>query len=685
MSDMLSVPIAVVSKRPDDAEAISQTLRNAGCIAHCISIQDSADLAEVLTRDRPVLLFVFEKDTGSQRFANLMQQKNTLLPDLSVLVVQAQVSEESIAAAMEAGADDLISLGNKARLQTVARREINHCHQARLLRDSEQSALQLESQLESLVKESPDALMHIHEGIVIAVNPAWRKLLGYAEEDDIIGTPALDAFDDSSQAAFKGALVACVQENWSGHELSARAKCRDGTNRPVTIEFERAIFDDEPCIRLSLQPDKHRDRDTPRQIVSESPHHPLTGFYRRQRFLSEMEARLQQRSRGGVWVLAYMKLDNIQKVREQLGPISSDDLLLEFAQMLQEHARKNDLYGQFGGDLFMMLMQRGTLRDATAWAENLRTELTERVFEIDQKSFSVTITIGLAVYRTELEDIADLVIRAQKSYQKGLKRGGNQIVTPNLNKDSKNRQATDEVYVRQIKAALMGDGFRLVYQPVASLENQSLQVFDALLRMVDESNRELMPNMFLPAARRNGLMKNIDRWVIMNAIKFCKLQSPGKLFVRLSYDSIPDLTLIPWLEQQIAAAQINPSQLVLEVTEIDAENHLKEVKQLATGLKEIKCCVAVEHFGVGSHPLQLLGHLPLDFIKIDGSLMEALSTDQGLQTKVKSFVDAAREKGIATVAERVEDANTMAVLWQIGLQYIQGFYVQGPEEIVLES
>ena len=509
--------------------------------------------------------------------------------------------------------------------------------------------------------------------------------MGYDGDSDMVGTPALDVFGEDDHLTVKGALSACTQGNWSGHTLELKMCRADDGLTATKIQLERGLFDDEPCVRISVEIDTAKTDETPKQIVDGSAHHPLTGFYRRQRFLTEIENRLAEPSKGGLRVLAYVKPDNIHKVREQIGPISSDDLLLEFAKILQEHVRKDDLYGQFGGDLFMILMSRGTLRDAIAWAENLNATINDKLFEVGDKSISVSCTVGLAKHLISDEDVADLVLRAQKAYQLGLKEGGNTVSAPDLEKAAAEDRRGDTSQVQQIKTALMRDNFRLVYQPIASLNDQTEHIFDALVRMIDEEGREIMPNQFLPAAARHGMMKTIDRWVIATAIRFCKQQQTCRIFVRLSVESILDASLFEWIKQQIEAADIKPSLMIFEVTENDAENNLKPVKQLATELSDMGSCFAIEHFGLGSHPLQLLEHIPADFIKIDGSLMEGITTDKRLQQKVKDFVNGATRKNISTVAERVEDANTMAVLWQIGLQYIQGFYVQGPEEIVIEG
>ena len=199
------------------------------------------------------------------------------------------------------------------------------------------------------------------------------------------------------------------------------------------------------------------------------------------------------------------------------------------------------------------------------------------------------------------------------------------------------------------------------------------------------NNEEILPADFLPTARRAGLMKGIDRWVSANAIRYCSQHEQTQLFVRLSEDTIADPTFVPWIAKQIQTNGIDPGQIVFQVTELHAEEHLKEAKQLSIQLKSAGCGFAIEHFGIGHRPLQTLEHVPANIIKVDGSLMQGLVSNKDVQKKVGLYIKAAKSRDIETIAERVEDANTMAVLWQLGVEFIQGYYVQGPEEVVLES
>jgi EAL domain-containing protein (putative c-di-GMP-specific phosphodiesterase class I) len=326
-------------------------------------------------------------------------------------------------------------------------------------------------------------------------------------------------------------------------------------------------------------------------------------------------------------------------------------------------------------------VERGNERDLLAWADHAKTQIAENQVETHERAMQCTCSIGVAIFDSKTDSLGSLAARAAKACRLAREAGGNRVHI-----DEKRTQSLDDARaVANIRNALMRDGFRLVFQPIANLLEQTTQMSDVLVRMVDPTGREILPNQFLPAAERNGLMKNIDRWVLGSAIKACKEQPGMQLFVRLSSESIPDLPLVDWLRQQLQKAQVEPKQLVIQVTEENAENMLLDTAALVGGLRSLGCGFALEHFGIGKAPLALFEQLSMNYLKIDGSLMQGLPGNPDLQQRVAGFIKAAQAKAITTIAERVEDANTMAVLWQLGVEFIQGYYVQGVEQVVLET
>ncbi len=245
-------------------------------------------------------------------------------------------------------------------------------------------------------------------------------------------------------------------------------------------------------------------------------------------------------------------------------------------------------------------------------------------------------------------------------------------------------QRFDEIWVQQIKSALMENRFKLAHLPIASLSGEQEIMYDTVLRMIDAQGDEVSGAEFMPAAARNRLMRAIDRWVIGASLNFVAKTPLDCAFIKLSAESLIDRTLLDWLKKAVQSSGVTPHHLCFQVSEENATQYLTQTQALANALRKLGHRFAVESFGVGRDSGRVLAQTSMDFLKIDGSLMQGISTDQALQDKVRIFVNSATGRGIPTIAERVEDANTMAVLFQLGVAFVQGHYVHEPEVVLGE-
>jgi EAL domain-containing protein (putative c-di-GMP-specific phosphodiesterase class I) len=228
----------------------------------------------------------------------------------------------------------------------------------------------------------------------------------------------------------------------------------------------------------------------------------------------------------------------------------------------------------------------------------------------------------------------------------------------------------------------MDNRFRLAQLPIAGLRSDSIEMYDLLVRMLDEQGNSVLPSEFLPAASRNNMMKNIDRWMIKSAIDFCNDNEADRVFVRMSAQSMLDKSTAAWIEQEFDSRDFDCSRLVLQVPERDAAKHIKQTSAVVKKLRKLGVGFALEHYGIDKDRFQILDMLKPDYIKIDGELMHTLMTDSSMQHTVEKIVRAAASRKIKTIAERVENANAMAVLFQLGLDYMQGHYVHEPEVVL---
>jgi EAL domain-containing protein (putative c-di-GMP-specific phosphodiesterase class I) len=343
-----------------------------------------------------------------------------------------------------------------------------------------------------------------------------------------------------------------------------------------------------------------------------------------------------------------------------------------------------DVAGRFEGTALMVLLERGSARDAEVWGKQLCESIHKKTFEIDDRSTQLTCTVGVCAADEVFSSLEQFVAATVAAHDLGKEAGGNMVMLSEAAKEDTKQQEFDAIWVKHLKAALMDNRFRLAQLPIAGLRSDGVEMYDLLVRMLDENGHSVLPSEFLPAAERNNMMKNIDRWMIKAAVQFCDSSEADRVFVRLSRQSVLDATTIAWMDQEFDKRRFDCSRLVMQIPEREAAKHIKQTRALVKKFKKMGIGFAIEHYGIDQDRFQILDILKPDYIKVDGELMHTLMTDTGMQSSVEKIVRAAHKRKIKTIAERVENANAMAVLFQLGLDYMQGHYVHEPE-VVLED
>jgi PAS domain S-box-containing protein len=682
LAEISAVPMIVLTRHQDNVEAINSTLRNAGHAVRCNWIKELTDLGDALSQISAHMLVAFVGPDPAD-MTKVMTVCKQYGADVPVLFARDQVDEEIIANAMQQGARDVVTLMNPNRLRAVVARELEAHRQARALNSTISSAREYRDQLKSFMAGSADAIAHVQEGIIVDANPAWLDLYGFSDADALVGTPLMDVFESDAHVALKGALVACMQGKWSNHTLKANALLNDGSSVPIEMELSRTEFEGEPAVRLCFAARKREAGNLNDQLNEALERDASTGALQRRFFIEHLKQALSQPIKAGVRELVAIQPDKLEAIGDDVGPLAVEEFIAQFAGVVGESRQASDLFGRFGDGTLLFLMERGTARDIEVWATNVMRKVAAQVFRVGDKQISCTCSIGVGLIDPRSPDVGGAVVDALSARRTAEQSGGGRLQIVDHREEDTKREAADVLWVKRMKAALMENRFRLMQQPIASLLGEDKGMFDVLVRMVDEQGEELLPAEFMAAAERNDLMKNIDRWVVGASMTFCASRPVKQLFVRLSKDSVRDKSLLQWLSNQLKASRVEPSRLAFQISEQIATEYLADTTELANGLRRAGFRFAIEHFGTGRDPQRLLAHLPIDFIKVDGTLMQGLAVDPALQQRVRDLVDQAKAKQVSTIAERVEDANTMAVLWQLGIEFIQGYFVNEPEQVVM--
>ena len=673
-----TIALIVRSASRHVVDTLNEILSGAGLAVQCTWIAALEALHDALTRVKPEL--VIDVAEAGHDAAAVVALRDQIAPWLPIVLVAPHVDEAGIAAAMRAGARDAVSFDSPQRLAAVIARELHVARLERALHSTVQSAQSAHDPQLALAHRPADAIIHVQEGIVVDANPAWLELFGPGSA--VIGQPVMDLFDEASRPALKGALAACLQGRWSDHGLKAGALRPDGSS--LSAEFTLTLGDHEgqPCVRLILPATPRDEHKLLQELQQAVQCDQTTGLLHRRDLLPAMAERLAAPSPGGVRALALIKIDRFADIERSVGASASEQVLGEFATQLRATLHPSEVAGRFGGVRFLALLERGNERDLQVWAAQLVQETAKRPVCSGKKSVSLTCTVGLAPVPSSAKDLDPVIAAAAEACARGVRRGGNQAIAAG----AAGAAATpyDAAWVKQIKSALLENRFRLATQPVASLRGGEARLFDVLLRMTDSRGKEVLPGEFLPAAERNDLLKNIDRWVVGASLSFAAQRRPGCLFVRLSKDTVRDASFVAWLDVHIRSARADPGSVCFQIPEAVAVAN-PQARALAEKLRQWGFRFAIESFGSPANAFGLLESMPLDYVKIDGALVQSLARNKDLQHHVRALTEEASKRAIQTIAERVEDANTMAVLWQLGVEYIQGYFVNAPEDVVLQA
>jgi len=683
LNETANSALVILSHKDDNVQAINAALRDAGHPVHCQRVSVLEQLKDAAAKSMPnvILAFVDEPDLDLQSVCDLGKQ---ICPKTPVIAVRNKVDEEAITDAMRIGARDVITLDNTERLVFVFEREQRSFKLELGLEDVLVTAKQYKQELHNLKQGVTQAVADIQEGIVVAANPAWLEMFGYEGEDDLMGMPVMDMFIEDDQQVIKGALVACLKDKWDQSELRLNGRKPDSETFGIELQLEAITFDDEPAVRAIIAMPNTDEQPAAEILEAAVQKDPVTGFYHRHYFLNVCNERIAAAPEGGTRAIVYLRPDNFSKVHEDIGLLGTEQILIRFSQLLRDYMQSNDIYGRFGGTMFTAIIERGSMAEVESWAEQVRKAVAAEVFEHEDRSTTLTCSMGMMEIDNTETPIETLLHEVEGACRTARDAGGDSVQMSQITVSKQQAREDDEMWVNKLRSALMENRLRLIHQPVASLNEDIDNAHDTLVRMVDKDGNTILPGEFMPAAERAGLTKNIDRWVIGASFSFVQAKQPTLVFIRLSQQSVADETTTDWILEGMKSSGVEPGRICFQVNEEIAVVHLRQVLQLAEKLREAGFKIALDHFGGRDDSVRFLSHVPMDFIKLDGSIMQGLHKDKELQEKLRNLNILAREKGIKSIAEQVQNANTMAVLWQLGITYMQGNYVE-VSDVVLEE
>lgn len=427
--------------------------------------------------------------------------------------------------------------------------------------------------------------------------------------------------------------------------------------------------------------DVSREHGLQQQIRYQAEHDQLTGLLNRYAFEQRLAALLTT-TQGGA--LCYIDMDQFKHINDSCGHLAGDELLRNVASLLSIDLHQADILARVGGDEFCLVLAGRNMSAVSTHLQQLLNRIAAFRFSWEQQIFTIGASIGVVALGGEQGSLTDLLKAADSGCYLAKNQGRNRYFIVDADGPELNHLQQQRQLLSLLHTALDEHRFELYAQPIVSLSvpPQGLHL-EVLLRLRDSDGAMVSPALFIPLAEQQGLMGLIDRWVIRRVLQQlaatpAQLPMLDKIAINLSGPSLSDPDLLPFIQQQLQLFAIPAAKICFEITETAAITNMAAANRFIDSLRQIGCKFALDDFGVGMSSFAYLKHLPVDYLKIDGSFVKAMTQNATDAVMVRAMADIARSMQIQTIAEFVPDEATCVLLRSIGVHYGQGYGLGHP-------
>jgi diguanylate cyclase (GGDEF)-like protein/PAS domain S-box-containing protein len=588
---------------------------------------------------------------------------------------------------VEAQSSNIEYHGQRAIL-TVAR-DVSHRKslEVSLSRSKRQAQYTLESISEGVITTDND-------GRIDYMNLAAETLIG-ANRDDAVGHRVGELFtlvDDADRRPLGDPVDRC---------LAMRRRVNMG-RRAVMVSTDG---EHEHSVEITASPvrgpgnsisgtvvvfhDVGELRGLTRKMSYQATHDPLTGLVNRREFERRLdEAMDAAHAEEAVHMLFYMDLDRFKAVNDTCGHLAGDNMLREVAGLIKHEVRDSDFVGRLGGDEFAALLIGCPIEKARQIATDICNAVSDYRFVWKDKIFNIGVSIGLVEISHASGTLQDLMSAADSACYMAKQQGRGQVHVYSARDEAVARERGDIQWLRQLQTALHEDGFELAVQPIIAMSGKtdsgpSVEIF---IRLSDGIGESAASAEFLRPAERYQMMPQIDRWVInatLGAIASgeIKLSAHRSCAINLSSQTLGDESFLGFVVDSLDRSGVAPSAICFEVTESAILSNVQHAQRFIEVLHGIGCEFSLDDFGSGLGSFSSLKHLPIDYLKIDGTYTQNLQTDLVNQEMVSAMIKLARTMQFRIVAEQVEHQEDFDWLRDIGVDFVQGYFIEAPAKL----
>ena len=663
----------------DEAEQLMNALRNAGRATRAQLALNEDDLVRAL-KGGAWELMLCRPSFGNGTFEGAMAHINRLGKALPVVLLSDDYSAEIVRDAYNAGARAVAPKDDRELLMQCVDRLMEFLRLRKELQHSEISRHEAEKRLRLLMDQSRDAIAYVLDGMHIHANENYARMFGYEDADELAGVPIMDMVSAEDHDRLKKLLRSRAQDESQTNELECRGVHTENGEFGANFIFSPSTFDGEACTQIVIRATGLDENALQERLHEISQTDQVTGLYSRSWFMEQLDQAVSDAARQGeLAAVLYLRLDDFEHHQSSLGMEGADDALRAVADWLRGHCADGKL-ARVDGEDFAVLKPVADIDEASALAEELRAGIETLMPEVAARTVHITASLGVAFAREDARSSQDILTKALKCCNQAQRQNDEQGNAIKIHDPMDDVAAgSNEAVALSIRQALEKGSFRLKYQPLMSLRDESEQIFEVFVHMPQKQGDDLAAADFMPVAAELGMAGKVDRWVVLNAMRAAAAQDEKvTLLVNLSGYSLGESGLAEWLTKAMRAARLSGEQVIFQFSEGDAVNYLKQAGAFAETMRKQGCGLSISRFGGGLDPFKLFEHIPATMVKFEGSFTQELSKAESRE-RFAEIIQQARDSGRRTLVGFVESAAQMQTLWSLGgVDYLQGYYLQAP-------
>ena len=527
-------------------------------------------------------------------------------------------------------------------------------------------------------------------GLVTFINHTGCRLLGYADENELVGQPdTLFAQETSAESA--------------SSRMDTVYRTQQGRMLPVECSVVPMSISGQPQGSVVVFRDISERKSVDR-VRWELDHDKLTGLSNRRQFLSSLKDTVALRKSGGYSAVLFVDIDRYTQVLENAGEIAGQQLLVEVGQRLQARLREHDGLARLEHDQFALRLENVQLENLYTIADGLREMLREsRYLSHAGQSLSITVSVGVAIVSRDSPSAEYVLENSRQACGQAKRRGQNQTQIFVIESDSRMARDLEAGWAVRIKEAMAEDRLILLAQPIVALNGLTAtidaeggsswqprmgkgveQAYEMLIRLVNRDGQWVNPSVFVPLAERFNLMSKVDLWVIARAVRFAARIPENvnlSFAINLSNQTLIDPEALSHIENILASHRVPASRIIFEISETGQIQQLHTARRFMLQLKALGCRFALDDFGSGQNSISHLKWLPIDLVKVNGEFVANKTGSQVDRAMALSLTQLAHSLKLRVIAEKVDSTQALTWLRAAKVDYVQGHLFGQPQRL----